>query len=169
MILSTVAPPIMAFAFATVFRLFPSRDLSKDEIKGLYIKFFLAELINILIYAGLTLYVGMNSIYAYSLSSAMIWGAIILMRRDLIKLALATLVICGIGTFVFYYVFQVFVGTGYLHEVWLLDPTAHSFNLFGVEVPMTEVIFGALVAPFYGVLVPFAARFKYTFKNPKDN
>jgi hypothetical protein len=151
----------MAFGFITLLRLFPSKNPSKEELRSFAIKLLVAEFINITMYAFLNLAVGINSIYAYSLSSAIIWIFVIWKRRDLFPLAIATAIVIGLSTFIFYYLFQFIVGTGYLHSVWLLGPTTHSLNLLGIEVPLTEVLFGALVAPFYGVLVPYLANFKY--------
>lgn len=110
----------------------------------------------------LTIITGINSIYTSSIGQLFAVLIIIARRLDLISVALKSFLVCGIGAFAFYYIFQLFIGSEYLEQVWLLDSESHGFEIGSVTVPLTEVLFASSMGAFFSIVLPFIGKFKYT-------
>lgn len=149
---------LMAFLYPTIRNL---RFAKKVDIKTFSQKLIVNHVVVTSMWSMLTIVFGLNSIFSGIVGTTVFSLYVLYKRRDLIEIYIGSLVVCGLCTLVFYYLFQLIVGNDYLYSVWLLNHKAYSLKLFGIGVPITEVLFGTLVGPFYGILIPYLSGSKY--------
>lgn len=152
MVITTPALFVVLYPFLTRQKF---ENLEKVSYKKIFRDIFIAQGVVTLIYYFIWLISDINSIFAYTLSTFILSIFFILRNIKFIKLYLFMVLLMGTATFVFYFAYQVFIGDDYLQSVWLLDHSQYAVNFLGVLIPLTEVIFGAFVAPFYFLLIFF--------------
>lgn len=158
-LLGLVMPTIMAFAIPFLLKL----DLieSRKTIKEFSISLLINHVIVTSSWFLLSTLFNVNSILSVIIGTTIYSAYVLYKRQDLRKIYISTLLVCGISTFFFYYLFQAIVSQNYLESVWLLDHAKYSFSIGNVHIPITEILFAAFVGPFYGILLPFLGHFKY--------
>lgn len=102
-----------------------------------------------------------NSIFATGIGCFLMSLIIITKRSDLAKHFIVSALVYGVIAFIFYFFFQLIVGSEYLYSVWLLDHSKFSFSLFGVAIPLTEVFFSASVGSALTILSAYIFKYKF--------
>lgn len=130
-------------------------NLEKVRFKPFALKIFLVQSLTTVVFYLLWYLTELNSIYCYILASIIIVTIILLKTKvkRFFVLYLCGILTMGTATFIFYLLYQLIVGDDYLKAVWLLDHTKLAIELSGILIPLTEVLFGAFVGPFYLLLV----------------
>ncbi len=153
-----VSVGIMAAIFDVIFR--------KRTVQGAYKPRLLVAVIlsvlQILVILFLPGWIGLNSIFAAGLGAVLCALVIVLIRRDLWKAALGTSLICGVGALVFYFLILLLPGAvEFLFTAYKLPSEQAVWLLFGVPVPMTEILWAACTGAFFGVLYKLASGAGY--------
>lgn len=161
------APSIMSVLYPLVFRLKFNGILNWKVLYSYFIKLFLAHLISVIFYFLITIFLNINSIFSWIMVCTVASSVILFIRRDLLKSYLFTAILSGVGTFIFYYIFQFLIGNDYLYSVWLLDHTKYSIHFLGLDIPSTEVMFSTFAGPFYGLVQPFLLKYEYKKSSDK--
>lgn len=139
------APVIGAFSYIII-----SNKTFNKPLKNYFsyiTRFLLLSIILISMFFGLTLLGKINSMLSIVVTSILMSMVLLIIRKDLLKTYLYTGVTAFIGAFIFYYLYVLLIGEGYLYQVWLLDHNMFGFKLMGSVIPITELIFAATVIP----------------------
>lgn len=166
-ILTATVPPIMALFYLYIFDLRFDCDSTYKDLKTLGLKILAIQSLLMLVFVALIYFTDINSIFAYTFASTIMAGLMMLRRRDFLKVYFITVILMGINVFLFYLAYQFVVGDDYLKAVWLLDHDKYAINFLGINIPSTEVIFGAFVSPFYMFLIPFLTNKKIIKRSTK--
>lgn len=158
LIFAFVAPVLGAFLYLILFN--RSLDGKLISIKDYILRFYLFALPFLILFFGITLLGGVNSILSVALSALINSTVILYMRRNLLNIFLTTSLLAGVATFFFYYIVILIVGKNYLYSVWLLNHELFGFHFLGSIIPLTEVLFSAAVMPFIAILILFSSKSK---------
>jgi len=160
------------FAFAIVGLMSVAYDvtLRKKPVEGVFptrtglaVALSLAAL---LIFIGLSLVPGLNSILVSAAVAIVFALPMLCLRPDLWPVALGSSLILGCTTFVFYMGILSFPGAvDYLQTVWKLPLETAAWRVFGLPVPLTELLWAVSTAFYYSIVYKFAVGCGYQPKN----
>lgn len=125
------------------------------------VRLLLVHTFLLLLWLFFTNFVNINSIVSAVIGTTLFSIYVLYKKNEMSKIFIGSLLICGLSTFIFYYFLQLLVGSEYLLSVWLLDYKRFSLSVGGINIPLTEVMFGALMGAFYGILIPHLTNGKY--------
>lgn len=158
LIFAFAAPVLGAFLYPISFN--RHLDGKLTSIKDYILRFSLFVLPLLILFFGITLIGGINSILSITASALINSTVVLYMRRDLLNIFLTTSLLAAAATFFFYYIAILIVGKNYLYSVWLLNHDVFGFNFLGSVIPLTEVLFSAAVMPFIAILILFSSKLK---------
>ncbi len=153
------APLIMVLMYPFIFNV--KVKLKAICYRSLAKKYFIVMFVITASWIIATFIFKINSIYTSSIAQLISSFVIILKRRDLIKVSLISWLLAGLGAFIFYFLFQLIIGTEYIKLVWLLDPANHGLYIRNVIIPLTEIFFASSMGAFFSIICPFLGKFYY--------
>ncbi len=120
------------------------------------------SLTSLLLFTWLPSHIPLNSILLSSAVGFLGGLLLILIRRDLLKVALINGLLCGLGAFVFYLAILSLPGAvTYLITVWHLPVDRAALWVWGLPIPLTELLWTFAMGFYYGVIYKFAAGSGY--------
>jgi len=149
---------IMSIAYDFVLRRRPVERVHRPQI----ILAVAISLVSLLLFVWLPPYLPLNSIL-FSAAIGFVSGLLlIVIRRDLLRVALVNSLICVLGAFVFYFIILSLPGAvTYLSTVWHLPLDRAALWILGVPIPLTELLWAFAMAFYFGIIYKFAAGSGY--------
>ena len=149
---------IMSTAYDVTWRARPVPNLHRPYI-GLAVGLSLFAL---LLFIVVSLYTPLNSILVGSLVSIGCAIPMIILRRDLLPVAWRSSLLVGLSAFIFYFVILLIPGAiDYLIEVWKLPLQKAALFVFGVPVPLTEIMWAVCTTFYFSIVYKFAVGSGY--------
>lgn len=157
---------IYAFGVVGIMSIFYDIVLHKRPVERIYrprvILAIVISLVSLLLFVWLPPNIPLNSILLSSSIGLASGLLLVMLRRDLLRIAVLNSLICGIGAFVFYFVILSIPGaTTYLITVWHLPVDRAALGVFGLPIPLTELLWTFAMGFYFGIIYKFAAGSGY--------